>query len=243
MSFSFQKTGVVVLFSLVMTELLIVEDDKRLGPTLKKGFFEQGFSVSLATTGYEALDMLMRLSPDLLVLDLGLPDCDGFDLLHQIRKQGVSLPILILTARDTTLDKVTGLNAGADDYLAKPFAFAELVARINALLRRNEKVEPVLKVGKISIELVMRRVEFDGVAVELTPREFDLLAYLAQHAGEVVSRDRLQTYVWREANRFTSLDNVIDVHVSRLRKKLREVSESDVLEVVRGSGVRLLGGL
>jgi DNA-binding response OmpR family regulator len=226
-----------------MTELLIVEDDKRLGPTLKKGLAEHGFAVSLAPTGHEALDVLARLSPDLIVLDLGLPDCDGFDLLQQIREQGYRRPVLILTARDATTDKVAGLDAGADDYLAKPFDFAELVARINALLRRSEQVEPVLQVGKISIELVMRRVEFDGIAVELTPREFDLLAYLAHYAGEVVSRDRLQTHVWREAGRFTSLDNVIDVHVSRLRRKLRAVSEADVLEVVRGSGVKLIGGL
>lgn len=225
-----------------MDEILIVEDDKRLGPTLKKGLAEHGYGVSLAATGSEGRDALARMAPSLLVLDLGLPDCDGIDLLQAVREQGYKRPVLILTARDTTTDKVIGLDSGADDYLVKPFAFAELVARIRALLRRASKGGQVLQVGGLSVDLVTRHVAVDGGTIDLTPREFDLLAYLAQHAGEVVSRNMIQTHVWRETERFTSLDNVIDVHVSRLRRKIGAVSEASVPEVIRGIGIRLGDG-
>ena len=222
-----------------MNTILIVEDDKRLGPTLQKGLCEQGFNTLLAVNGEGALAMARRHTPNLIVLDLGLPDYDGIDLLHLIRTQGYRDPVLILTARDGLTDKVQGLDAGGDDYLAKPFAFVELSARIRALLRRSPSAARTLRAGGVAVDLVTRHVVRGAESIDLTPREFDLLAYLAQHAGQVVSRDMLARHVWREPSRFTPLDNVIDVHISRLRRKLTHGSGACPLRVIRGCGIML----
>ncbi len=225
-----------------MSTVLIVEDDKRLGPTIQKGLAEQDFNALLAASGETALAMVRKQSPDVIVLDLGLPDVDGIDLLHTLREQAYNGPVLILTARDGLTDKVRGLDTGADDYMVKPFAFSELLARLRALLRRSPASAQVLVAGAVTVDLVTRHVMHNNQSVDLTPREFDLLAYLAQHAGHVVSREMLAEHVWRESNRFTPLDNVIDVHVSRLRRKLAANSCTSPLQVVRGQGIMLGGG-
>lgn len=222
-----------------METVLIIEDDARLGPTIQKGLSEQDFMALLAATGEAAVQAIQKDQPDLLVLDLGLPDCDGVDLLQSLRQQGYRGLVLILTARDELTDKVQGLDAGADDYLVKPFAFAELVARIRALLRRSATTARVLAAGTLRIDLVTRHVTQGGRTIDLTPREFDLLAYLAENAGQVVSREMLAAYVWREPSRFTPLDNVIDVHVSRLRRKLTDDNGCSPLRVVRSRGILL----
>jgi len=224
-----------------MNRILIVEDDRHLGPSLGKGLGEQGLSVSLAQDGQSALDRLKASTPDMLILDLGLPDCDGIELLQRMRSQGYDRPVLILTARDELSDKIKGFDATADDYLVKPFAFAELLARIQALLRRASGTAKTLTVGDITIDLVARRVMRAGREIALTPREFDLLAYLADHADRIVPRQMLAEHVWREPSRFTPLDNVIDVHVSRLRRKLSADSGGCPLQVVRGYGILLKG--
>lgn len=230
---------VMVDSELDMDTVLIIEDDARLGPTIQKGLGEQDFTALLAATGEAAMHAIKDEKPDLLVLDLGLPDCDGVDLLQSLRQQGYRGLVLILTARDGLTDKVQGLDAGADDYLVKPFAFAELVARIRALLRRSTAAARTLTVGELNVDLVTRHVTQRGQTIDLTPREFDLLAYLAENAGQVVSREMLAEHVWREPSRFTPLDNVIDVHVSRLRRKLTDDSGRCPLRVVRSYGIVL----
>jgi len=222
-----------------MKQILIVEDDKRLGPVIQKGLREQEFDAILAPDGKSAQNILREGFPGLIILDLGLPDCDGIEILGMIRKQGYRDPVLILTARDGLTDKVKGLDSGADDYLVKPFAFAELLARIRALMRRSVSKAKKLLVGNLTIDLVTRHVVMGEKPIDLTPREFDILAYLADHAGQIVSRDMLSEYVWRESGRFTSLDNVIDVHVSRLRRKLTDDTGVCPLRVIRGQGIML----
>lgn len=224
-----------------MNTILIIEDDSRLGPTLRKGLTELGFAARLATTGAEALSMLRQRTPDLIVLDIGLPDYDGIELLSQFRGLGLHELVLILTARDELADKLRGLEVGADDYMVKPFAFAELVGRIRALLRRSILAARILRAGDLTLNLVARTVDRGAHSIELPPREFDLLVYLADHVGEIVSRTMLAKHVWHEPSRATSLDNVIDVHISRLRRKLSDELGTDGLKVIRGQGILLEG--
>jgi DNA-binding response OmpR family regulator len=224
-----------------MQTVLIVEDDPRLGPTIRKGLSEQGFDAILAATGQGGLAACREHPPALVVLDLGLPDGDGMDWLRTFRGQGGDAPVLILTARDLLTDKVRGLDAGADDYLVKPFAFDELVARLRALLRRASTPARTVRAGHLDIDVASRRVRVGAGIIDLTPREFDLIVYLAQRAGQVVSREMLAEHVWREPSRFTPLDNVIDVHVSRLRRKLTDGTGACPLRVVRGRGIVLEG--
>ena len=166
-----------------------------------------------------------------------LPGRDGIEILKTIRARGTKTPVLLLTARDAVEDRVLGLESGADDYLVKPFAFAELVARIHSLLRRAAPAEPLRKsLADLVVDLESRRVWRAGKMVELTPREFDLLAYLMRQPGQVVTREMLATEVWAETNRVTPLDNVIDVHVAHLRKKLDDGHATKLLHTVRGVG-------
>jgi DNA-binding response OmpR family regulator len=206
---------------------------------VEKGLKEHGYTVSLANCGRAALETLEEGSPDLIILDLGLPDCDGVDLLQDLRRRGCEAPVIILTARDAIPEKVRGLDAGAEDYLVKPFAFPELLARLRALLRRSGRSGHTLVAGDVTIDLLTRHVTRSGETVDLSPREFDLLAYLARNAGEVVSREMLVKEVWRESSRQTSLDNVIDVHVSRLRRKINDNPGPSRLQVIRGVGIML----
>jgi len=228
------------MFHYGMHRLLIVEDDLKTAKGLADGFAAEGFSVRSAYNGEDALSSCSMNSCDLVVLDWMLPGRDGLEVLRAIRADGNRVPVLLLTALGAVDDRVTGLEAGADDYLSKPFAFAELLARVRALLRRGVPSEPMQrKVGDLTVDFETRRASRAGASLELTPREFDLLAYLVCHTGEAVGREELARKVWREFQRATPLDNVIDVHVARLRRKLDEGKAHKLLHTVRGVGLVL----
>src|SRR5829696_6193047 len=181
-----------------MAHVLIVEDQKKLAASLRKGLEEEGFEVATAHTGEEGFYQATTKPPDALVLDIMLPGRDGFEILRDLRGRGFAKPVLILTSRDAVEDRVAGLNGGADDYLTKPFAFAELVARLRALLRRNAERELVLRADDLEVDLVARRVVRAGTEIELSHREFELLAFLVRHKNEAVTRDMLAREVWKE---------------------------------------------
>lgn len=220
--------------------ILLVEDDPSLGQRLRKALGKAGHTVRLVTEGRAALALLRAEAFDLVVLDWMLPDIDGLEVLSTLRAEGRRVPVLFLTARAEVEDRVDGLDAGADDYMTKPFALAELSARVRSLLRRGASThERVLAIGILRIDLTANRVEAGGAPVDLTPREFALLAFLALRRGDVVSRATLTREVWKAENRFTSLDNVIDVHMANLRKKLRAVCGHDPITTLRGVGFRM----
>ncbi len=217
--------------------LLIVEDDVKTANALKTGLEKESFTVAVARTGEDGFYLLNTESFDAVVLDWMLPGRDGIEILKTLRARGTRTPVLLLTARDTVDDRVLGLESGADDYLVKPFAFAELVARIHSLLRRAAPAEPLRKsVADLVVDLEIRRVSRTGKAIELTPREFNLLAFLLREPGQVVTREMLAKEVWAETNRVTPLDNVIDVHVAHLRKKIDDGHAIKLLHTVRGVG-------
>ncbi len=217
--------------------VLIVEDDEKTARALAAGLGRTGFCTAVARTGEEGFALLSGESFDVVVLDWMLPGRDGVEILKAVRQRGTKTPVLLLTARDSVADRVVGLESGADDYLVKPFAFAELVARIRSLLRRAAPSEPLKKtVADLHVDLEARRVWRAGKAIELTPREFDLLAYLLRQPGQVVTREMLAEHVWRETNRITPLDNVIDVHVAHLRRKVDEGAATKLIHTVRGVG-------
>jgi two-component system copper resistance phosphate regulon response regulator CusR len=223
-----------------MQRILIVEDDLKTAQSLVSGFSAEGFSARTALNGQDALNSVAATPCDVVVLDWMLPGRNGLEVLRVLRERGNRVPVLLLTARDAIDDRVIGLEAGADDYLPKPFAFAELLARVHALLRRAAPAEPLRRtVGDLTVDFETRCASRRGKQLELTPREFDLLAYLICHAGEAVSRDQLARDVWRETNRATPIDNVIDVHVARLRRKIDEGCPRKLLHTVRGVGLVL----
>jgi DNA-binding response OmpR family regulator len=197
----------------------------------------EGYEVSTAHTGEDGFFLISSESFDLVILDLLLPGRNGLEILAAIRKRGSRMPVLILTAKDAIEDRVAGLDSGADDYLVKPFAFAELSARVRALLRRG-KAESFLRfqVDDLEIDIVSRSAMRAGHPLELTAREFDLLEYLARHNGQVVSREMLAKDVWQETARHTPLDNVIDVHIARLRRKVDDPFPRKLVHTVRGVG-------
>ena len=214
--------------------VLVVEDEARVRSFLVRGLEEAGFSVDAAASGDEGLRMAFVHPYDAVVLDLGLPGKDGLSVLRELRAGGRSTPVLILSAREELEDRVRGLDAGADDYLPKPFAFAELLARLRALLRRGTARASALKVADLEIDLVTRKVKRAGQNIELTAKEFALLEYLARHAGEVVTRTMIAEHVW-DLN-FDSFSNVIDVYIRYLRRKIDETHEPKLIHTRRGVG-------
>ncbi len=217
--------------------VLIVEDEKKVAKALREGLEAEHYDVRVACTGEEGFFLVNHESFDLVVLDLMLPRRDGLEVLTTLRKRGLQTPVLILTAKDTIEDRVHGLDSGADDYLVKPFAFPELLARIRALLRRG-RPDQILKLQQddLAMDLVTRKVVRAGQPLELTVKEFELLEYLLRHVGHVVSREMLASDVWRVSARATPLDNVIDVTVARLRRKIDDPFEKKLLHTVRGVG-------
>jgi len=217
--------------------ILVVEDEAKVARALKEGLEREHYEVALARTGEEGFYLANAESFDLVILDLMLPGHDGLEILKTLRKRSVQTPVLILTARDALSDRVEGLDSGADDYLVKPFAFPELLARMRALLRRGRS-EAILrfKVADLELDLVTRKVTRAGRALELTVREFELLEYLLRHQGQIVSREMLAREVWKEAARAATLDNVIDVHIARLRRKVDDPHPTKLIQTVRGVG-------
>ena len=222
--------------------ILVVEDDKKVARALREGLQAEHYDVRVASTGEEGFFLVNHEVFDLVLLDLMLPRRDGVEVLTTLRKRGLQTPVLILTAKDTVDDRVQGLDLGADDYLVKPFAFPELVARIRALLRRG-RMDQVLKLqlDDLEMDLLTRRVTRRGLTLDLTAKEFELLEYLLRHQGRVVSREMLARDVWQVAARATPLDNVIDVSIARLRRKIDDPFEKKLLHTIRGMGFMLAG--
>jgi two-component system copper resistance phosphate regulon response regulator CusR len=223
--------------------VLVVEDEQKVASALKEGLEGEGYEVVVDGTGEAALFRLKTDPVDIILLDLLLPGRDGLHVLKTLRQQGFETPVLVLTARDTLEDRVHGLDTGADDYLVKPFAFAEVVARMRALLRRGRTSGATrLNLADLEMDLVARKVTRAGRKVELTLREFELLEYLLRYEGQVVSRGTLARDVWQEAARTSSLDNVIDVHIARLRRKIDAEAPVKLIQTVRGVGFMLREG-
>jgi len=218
--------------------ILVVEDEAKVARALQEGLERQQYEVVVAGTGEEGFYLVSAEEFDLVILDLMLPGRDGLQVLATLRKRGLVTPVLILTARDAIEDRVHGLDKGADDYLVKPFAFPELLARVRALLRRGrtQQVALRLQLADLEMDLVPRRVRRGGKDVECTAREFELLEYLLRHKEQVVSREMLAREVWRETSRATPLDNVIDVHMARLRRKIDERFDRKLIHTIRGVG-------
>jgi two-component system, OmpR family, copper resistance phosphate regulon response regulator CusR len=220
--------------------ILVVEDEKKVAAALKEGLEGEHYEVTMTPSGEEGFFLLNSQSFDLVILDLMLPGKDGLEILKTLRLREVQTPVLILTARDAVSDRVQGLDSGADDYIVKPFAFPELLARIRAILRRG-RMDQVLrhKLVDLELDLVTRKVARRGQTLDLTTREFDLLEYLFRNQGHVVSREMITKEVWKVSQRATPLDNVIDVHMARLRKKVDEPFESPLIHTIRGVGFTL----
>jgi two-component system, OmpR family, copper resistance phosphate regulon response regulator CusR len=217
--------------------LLIVEDEEKTADALASGLQGEGYAVTVARTGEEALSNLAADGFDLVVLDWMLPGRDGIEVLKAMRARGATIPVLLLTARDAVPDRVLGFESGADDYLIKPFAFAELIARIRSLLRRVPAAEPLRRrLGDLTLDLETRTVWRGDQRIDLTSREFDLLGYLLRQPGQVVTREMLAKDVWRETKRATPLDNVIDVHIAHLRRKVDDGRKTTLIQTVRGVG-------
>jgi DNA-binding response OmpR family regulator len=218
--------------------VLLIEDDRKASKLLSKGLHEEGFVVDVAATGEAGEEQAFVNEYDVIVLDWLLPGKDGLAVCQALRARDVTTPILMLTARHSLADRVSGLSTGADDYLTKPFAFAELLARIRALLRRARVARPpVLRVTDLTLDPANRRVTRGGVKIGLTSKEYTILEVLMQNAGETVSRTRLVERVWDEASEV--LDNLVDVHVSHLRKKIDREPGSSLIQTIRGFGYRL----
>jgi DNA-binding response OmpR family regulator len=215
-------------------KILIVEDERRVGRFIERALQEQSYTARLVETCASARDALADSPYDAIVLDLLLPYMGGMELLAQIRAQGCTVPVLILSARDGVADRVDGLNTGADDYLVKPFRFEELVARLRALLRRGKTDQPMLRIADLTMDIASRRVQRGGQSIALTPKEFALLEYLLRHRDTVLTRTMIAEHVWDQ--NFDSFSNVIDVYIRYLRTKIDSDFEVKLIQTVRGVG-------
>ncbi|MBL1274606.1 MAG: heavy metal response regulator transcription factor [Ectothiorhodospiraceae bacterium] len=220
-------------------KILVVEDEIKIGDYLRQGLSEAGFVTDLARNGLDGHHQAMTESYDLIILDVMLPDIDGWRILQSMREAGNSVPVLFLTARDSVDDRVKGLELGADDYLVKPFAFSELLARVRTLLRRGATpvTETTLKIADLELDLMRRRVTRGGQRIQLTAKEFALLELLMRHQGEVLPRSLIASQVW-DMN-FDSDTNVIDVAIRRVRAKIEDDFDTKLIHTVRGMGYML----
>ncbi len=215
--------------------LLVVEDEKKVASFIKQGLEEEGYAVDVALDGEKGLEMALDRVHDLIILDISLPKRDGLQVLKKLRQQRVNIPVLLLTVRATIEDKILGLDAGADDYLTKPFAFQELVARVRALLRRRAEAEPaLLQVADLILDPARRVVSRGGEKIELTAKEFALLEYFMRNPGRVLTRTLMIEHVWNYD--FDTMTNIIDVYVDYLRKKIDSGREPKLIHTVRGVG-------
>jgi len=222
---------------------LVIEDEPKLAQALREGLEREGYQVTVASTGEEGFFLVETERFELLILDVMLPGRSGLEILAAMRRHGMHTPVLVLTARDSVDDRVQGLDAGGDDYLVKPFAFSELLARVRALLRRgSQENQKAFQLADLALNADTRQVTRGGQPLDLTAREFELLEYLLRNQGRVVSREMLVRNVWKEPMRQTSLDNVIDVHMGRLRRKLDDRFEAKLIQTVRGVGFVLRDG-
>lgn len=223
--------------------ILVIEDEPKVARAIREGLESEHYQVTLAATGEEGYFLATTRAFDLIVLDLMLPGRDGLEILTALRQQHCQTPVLILTARDAIEDRVLGLDTGADDYLVKPFAFPELLARIRALTRRGRPEQALrLKIANLEMDCVTKKVVRRGKEINLTAKEFELLEYLLRYQGQVVSREMLARDVWQAADRATPLDNVIDVHITRLRQKVDAPFKKKLLKTIRGVGFVLKEG-
>jgi len=223
------------------TRILVVEDAGKLAGLLRRGLAEQGYAVDVAANGSDAVWMGTETAYDAVVLDLVLPDIDGLEVCRRLRERGRWAPVLVLTARDAVADRIRGLDSGADDYLTKPFAFGELLARLRALLRRGTGARPaVLEVGDLRLDPAARTVHRGAARIELTAKEFALLEYLMRHPGQVLSRPRLLEHVWDFG--FDGDPHVLSVYVGYLREKIDKPFGRHCLQTVRGMGYRIADG-
>jgi DNA-binding response OmpR family regulator len=224
-----------------MSRVLVVEDQKKLLQSLRKGLQEEGYEVVAATTGEEGYYLATTGSADAIILDVMLPGRDGLRVLQDLRANGYAKPILILTARDTIEDRVAGLDRGADDYLVKPFAFAELLARLRALLRRDvSSRELIVRADDLEIDLLSRRTIRGGIELDLTRREYELLEFLVRHKNSTVTREMIGREVWKETS--GALTNTIDVYINALRKKVEQPGKRQLIHTVRGVGYAVRDG-
>jgi DNA-binding response OmpR family regulator len=220
-----------------LARILVVEDERKVLRSLERGLLAEGYDVVATATGEEGFRQASTQGFDCVVLDLLLPGRNGLNVLADLRKMAIKTPILILTACDAVEDRVIGLDAGADDYLVKPFAFAELLARLRVLLRREPPQETVLRADDVELDLLNRRATRAGQELVLTQREFEVLAYLVRHKNLVVTRDMLGHEVWKEPN--YTLTNVIDAYISLLRRKLERAGQRPLIHTYRGVGYSL----
>jgi two-component system, OmpR family, copper resistance phosphate regulon response regulator CusR len=227
-----------------MPQILVVEDEIKLASAIAEGVQENGYEATVVHSAEAGLALLQERKFDVILLDVMLPRLGGLEMMRSLRRNAVKTPVLILTAKGELDDRVRGLDAGADDYLAKPFAFTELLARVRALHRRaNPETPSVIQMGDLRIEMESRIAVRGGTVLDLTAREFDLLEYLIVNRGIVVSREMIARNVWQTPVRYNTLDNVIDVHIARIRKKLDDPFHTKMLHTVRGVGfvLRLAG--
>jgi two-component system copper resistance phosphate regulon response regulator CusR len=217
--------------------LLVIEDEKRIADFLGRGLESAGYAVDVAHDGQRALSLSHDTDYDLIILDLGLPDMDGLDVLDRVRNRKVSPPVLILSARNAVDDRVKGLELGADDYLVKPFAFSELLARVRALLRRGQPIPERLQVGDLVLDCIRRKATRAGSVLELAPKEFSILEYMMRNPSRPLSRTMIVEHVWDMD--YDGLTNIVDVYIRHLRSKIDDGQPTRLIHTVRGIGYML----